>query len=135
MEESILKHTKKLANVPIDDPSFDQVLITHINSAFAHLHQMGLGPQAGFRITGEAEEWAAYFPSTMELSTQEEIKENITLQVRTIFDPPTTPHLLTSLEKVRERSDFRLTIWREENEWTDPDPGPMVIDGGDPSGE
>lgn len=126
MEESILKGTKKLVNVPMDDPSFDHDIITHINSAFAHLHQLGLGPEAGFRITGENENWDDFFPVDMELPVQEEIKENVALQVRTIFDPPTTPHLLTALEKVRDRSDFRLTVWREENDWVDPDPNPVT---------
>lgn len=135
MEQSILKSTKKLVNVPVDDPSFDQDLVTHINSAFAHLHQLGLGPESGFRITGETELWTDFYPETMEIPVQSEIQSNIGIQVRMIFDPSTTPHLLASLEKLRERSDFRLTVWREEHDWVDPSPNIMVIDGGDPLGE
>lgn len=135
MEESILKSTKKLVNVPADDPSFDQDLITHINSAFAHLHQLGLGPESGFRITGEEEKWSDFYPETMEIPVQSEVQANIGMQVRMIFDPPGSSHLLTALENLRTRSDFRLTVWREEHDWVDPSPNIMVIDGGDPLGE
>jgi hypothetical protein len=134
MEESILKSTKRLVNVAEDDPSFDAELIAHINSAFSHLHLLGIGPEAGFRITGDTEQWETFFADNMQTFFREEVKSNIGHQVKLAFDPSMTPHLLTALQGLRDRSDFALQIWREENEWFEPEPGPLVIDGGDPTG-
>ena len=43
--------------------SFDLDIISHINSEFSVLHDLGVGPQAGFVIEDEAVEWSAYLPS------------------------------------------------------------------------
>ena len=45
---SILDDTKKLLGIHADDPSFDIDVMIHLNSAFAILNQLGVGPDDGF---------------------------------------------------------------------------------------
>jgi hypothetical protein len=60
MEQSILKSTKKILNLSVDDTSFDLDILTHINSAFSHLHQLGIGPEAGFVVEDADKEWSDF---------------------------------------------------------------------------
>jgi hypothetical protein len=135
MEQSILKSTKKILNIGVDDTSFDQDILTHINSAFSHLHQLGIGPEVGFVVEDENAEWSAFLNEETPLYILSAVKTNVHLQVRQAFDPPQLPHVLTAMEKQLLESDTRLLIMRESTEWSNPDPGFAVIDGGDPTGE
>lgn len=135
LEESILKSTKKKLNVDPDDLSFDLDIIDHINTAFSHLQQLGLGPDAGFQIEDDTANWADLFTGEPKLPILNALKTNVYLRVRLIFDPPEMSHLLAALERQIQESDWRLNVMREETEWVDPDPPDLlIVDGGDPSG-
>ena len=54
MEDSILKSTKKILGISPDDDSFDLDVITHINSAFSVLTDLGIGPDTGFAIADDS---------------------------------------------------------------------------------
>ena len=126
MDESILNSTKKILNVGVDDTSFDLDIITHINAAFSHLQQLGIGPEAGFQIVGDEEEWANFFgeePPPVNIINA--VKTNIALRVRSWFDPPQLPHVLAAMERQLQESDWRLNTMREGTDWADPDP-PVV---------
>src|SRR4051794_36627300 len=99
MEESILKSTKKVLGIGDTDLSFDLDIITHINSAFSHLHQGGIGPTAGFQIEGDTALWADFLGKTITLPIANAVKTNVYLHVRYIFDPPQLQHLLGALER------------------------------------
>jgi hypothetical protein len=119
MEQSILKSTKKVLQIGLDDESFDLDILTHINSAFSTLHQVGIGPFAGFAVEDDESVWADFVdPGPM----QNLVKTCIYLRVRILFDPPTNPPLLTAMEKQIEEHIFRLSVMREETDWVDPDP-------------
>ena len=135
MEQSILKSTKKILNIGVDDASFDQDILTHINSAFSHLHQLGIGPEVGFVIEDDTPEWADFLNDETPLPIVSAVKTNVHLQVRAAFDPPQMPHVMTAMQSQLLESDTRLLMMREETEWADPDPGFSVVDGGDPTGE
>lgn len=129
MEQSILKSTKKILNVG-DDPSFDLDIITHINTAFSHLNQLGIGPDEGFAIEDESEEWVGFLDAPIAIVSA--VKTNVYLRVRGLFDPPELPHVLTAMQQQLQESDVRLSIMRENEEWFLPDPDlPDVISGGD----
>ena len=55
--ESILTSIKKLLGIDASYTHFDPDLVMHINSVFAVLTQMGVGPASGFAITDEDQEW------------------------------------------------------------------------------
>ena len=50
LEYSILSSTKKTLGISASYTVFDQDIIMHINSVFALLNQLGLGPDEGFFI-------------------------------------------------------------------------------------
>ncbi len=60
MEESILKSTKKILGLDDTYTAFDLDVITHINSAFSILDQLGVGPDGGFFIEDLRDEWSDY---------------------------------------------------------------------------
>jgi len=131
MEESILIGTKKILGVAQDDTSFDFDIITHINSAFGNLWDLGLVPPDGFIIEDDEAVWADLFiEDSWTLSL---IKTCVYLRVRMLFDPPTTSYLIGALEKQIDEHTFRLSVQRENKEWSLPVVAypPDVIDGGD----
>jgi hypothetical protein len=124
METSILISTKKILGVPQDYTVFDHDIITHINTAFSILTQLGVGPTAGFMIEDETTEWNDFIGSTdPQLNS---VKSYVYLRTRQLFDPPTTSYLITAMEKQILELEWRLNVHREETEWVDPDP-PEVI--------
>jgi hypothetical protein len=121
MEPSILKSTKKILGLADDYTVFDLDIITHINSAFSTLTQLGVGPAAGFAIEDETAEWAAFgdFVTDTQLNS---VKTYVYLKVREIFDPPQTSYLSAAMRKQIEELEYRLNVHREETQWVDPDP-------------
>lgn len=123
MEESILTSTKKLLNIGEDDTSFDLDIITHINSAFSHLQQLGIGPVTGYQIQNGSEEWADFFgedPPPVHVINA--VKTNVALRVRSMFDPAQLPHVHAAMERQLLESDWRLNVLREATDWADPLP-------------
>lgn len=140
LEQSILKSTKKVLGVGDDDDSFDLDIITHINTAFSVLTDLGVGPLSGFVIEGVDEEWGTYFPNEDDpekLKVQlSKIKTCVFLRTKLLFDPPTIAYLLDSTKEQLREVEWRLNVNREETEWVDPAPDTvLIVDGGDPSGE
>lgn len=130
MEQSILTSTKKVLQVGVDDSSFDLDIMTHINSAFSTLHDVGVGPSLGFIIESSDVEWADFLvEDPVKLS---KIKEFVWLHTKVRFDPPQTPFLLTASENQLQEALIRLSINRENEQWVNPFTGPVVVEGGVP---
>lgn len=129
MEQSILKSTKKLLNVSPDDDSFDLDIITHVNSEFSILTDLGVGPKGGFVIEDETAEWPTYFAeATADVDDPDhkimlsKVKTCVYLRVKLLFDPPASSYLLDTVTKQLQEHEWRLNVNREATEWTDPDP-------------
>ena len=90
MEESILKSVKKILGIYPDDDSFDLDVITHINSAFSVLHQLGVGPSDGFYIEDEEAVWDD-FGAELETPVIREVQTVVYLRVRLLLTRP-RPH-------------------------------------------
>ena len=105
MEESILKTIKQLIGCPDDFEQFDLDLIVHINSAFATLTQLGVGPKEGYRITGSDNEWSEFEDDAQKLSL---IKDYVYIKTRLLFDPPTSGSLMDSLKEQLKEMEWRL---------------------------
>jgi hypothetical protein len=121
METSILTSTKKILGIAADYTVFDLDIITHINTAFSTLTQLGVGPAEGFMIEDDTAEWDDYIVDDMQYNA---VKTYVYLRVRQLFDPPTTSYLIAAFQKQIEELEWRLNVHREETEWTDPDPDP-----------
>ena len=118
MEQSILISTKKVLGIDKDYDVFDLDIITHINSAFSTLAQLGVGPAAGFMIEDDSEVWTDFIEDDLQYNS---VKSYVFLKVRQLFDPPSTSYLISAVEKQIEELEWRLNVHREETEWVDPE--------------
>lgn len=120
MEQSILLSTKKILGLPADYTVFDHDVITHINTAFSILTQLGVGPINGYMIEGAEEMWDEFLPP---LDPQyNPVKTYVYLKVRQLFDPPQTSYLISAVDNQVRELEWRLNVHREETAWVDPDP-------------
>jgi hypothetical protein len=110
MEDSILISTKKILGVGPDYTAFDADIITHINSTFSIIHQMGVGPVDGFMIEDDSAVWADL---EMQQSQLNLLRTYVYLRVRMLFDPPTTSFLIEATNKQLQEYEYRLSYNRE----------------------
>lgn len=105
--ESILTSIKKLLGIEADYEHFDADLIMHINSVFMELNQLGIGPVKGFTIIDEDAEWSDFLPEGQQL---EAVKSYMFLQVKMLFDPPTSSAVLQAMERKASEWAWRLNV-------------------------
>lgn len=110
METSILKSTKKILGIAPTYTAFDLDIITHINSSFAMLNQLGVGPLDGFAIEDDQAVWEDVELSVNQLSM---VRTYIFLKTRMLFDPPTTSFLIEATEKQIQEHEWRISTNRE----------------------
>ena len=122
---SILTSTKKILGIAEDYTVFDEDIITHINTAFSTLTQLGVGPAAGFMIEDAVAEWDDFIVDDFQYNS---VRSYVFLKVKQLFDPPTTSYLIASTEKQIEELEWRLNVHREETGWVDPNPPPLYPD-------
>lgn len=106
VNDSILTSIKKLLNIAKEYEIFDTDIIIHINSAFARLNELGLGPEKGFRITGSTECWSDFMAGFENLDY---IKTFIYLKVKIIFDPPINSAILETYKQEINKYEWLLT--------------------------
>lgn len=111
MEPSILKSTKKILGVGDDDSAFDLDILTHINSSFAIVSQIGVGPTTGFFIEDDTAEWADIDLPADQLAL---LRSYMFLKVRMLFDPPPTSFHIKAMEDQIAEHYNRLSYMREE---------------------
>lgn len=104
--DSILESIKKLLGIPKEYTAFDVDVIMHINTAFAILNQLGLGPEGGYGIEGYDEVWDDYIVSY----NMSMIKTFIYLKVRLAFDPPSSTALIESMQRTLDELTWRLEL-------------------------
>lgn len=111
VNSSILLSVKKMLGPSADYDIFDPELIIYINSVFGTLHQLGVGPEEKFVITGDSELWSDF---TTEGEEIEEVKSYIYLRVRLLFDPPSSSFVLSSFKEQIKELEWRLQCKAEE---------------------
>lgn len=111
LEESILTSIKKLLGIASDNDAFDLDIIFHINTVFANLAQMGVGPKdesgenIGFKIISDEEVWGDFTEDNILI---ENVKTYVYIKVKLIFDPPQTGPLLNAYEAQAKELEWRL---------------------------
>ena len=111
VNSSILLSVKKMLGPSADYDVFDPELIIYINSVFGTLHQLGVGPEEKFVITGDSELWSDF---TTEGEEIEEVKSYMYLRVRLLFDPPSSSFVLSSFKEQMKELEWRLQCKAEE---------------------
>ena len=109
-DESILDTTKKNLGVADDVTVFDVDILTHINSVFFTLNQIGVGPSEGFMIQDKQAKWSDYIGGDLNLNV---VKTYIYARVRVLFDPPTTSFAIDALKKETEEFEWRLQAYMD----------------------
>lgn len=105
--ESILTSVKKLIGIEESYKHFDQDIIIYINSAFANLNQLGVGPTEGFNVESETETWSDFIGERKDL---ESIKSYVYLKVRLLFDPPQMGYLVDAIKDQIKEIEWRLNV-------------------------
>lgn len=124
MSSSILDDVKHMLGLLPSEHAFDSDVVIHINSVFGTLHQLGVGPNEGFMIMGDTEQWDDFFTD----SRLNPVKSYVFLRVKLLFDPPQTGFTVGSMDRQISELEWRLLVAAD---------GPFipdqtVIDGGGP---
>lgn len=113
MTDSILTSIKKLLGMTEEYTAFDTDITIHINTAFMTLHQLGIGPEEGFRIEDKYNTWDEYIDEEDNLDA---VKTYIYLKVKLVFDPPLNSSVMESLKQVINEYEWRLNVQSESKE-------------------
>lgn len=107
--ESILTSIKKMLGIENDYDHFDPELIVHINSVFATLCDLGVGPKEPYTIEDASNAWNEFATG----SHYQNIKSYIYLRVRLLFDPPSNSFLVNSIAEQIKELEWRLNVQAE----------------------
>ena len=119
--DSILDTIKKLLGIQPEYTSFDEDIIVGINSAFAALNQIGVGPTGGYMIEDNTQTWTDYITTT----NLNMVKSYVYMKTRLHFDPP-VGGVLDSMNRQIVELEWRLYVEG------DPDPVPEeTVNSGD----
>jgi hypothetical protein len=105
--ESILTSIKKLLGIAEEYTQFDADIIMHINSTFAILTQIGVGPSTGFMIDDEKSKWDDFLDDDPRV---EMVKSYMGMKVRLLFDPPTSSAVMEALNRSISEFEWRLSV-------------------------
>lgn len=115
VRDSILYSVKKQLGLEPDYKAFDNELILHINSVFAILHQMGVGPKKVFSISGSIEEWNDFSKDPR----LDMVRTYMFMKVRLLFDPPSGATMFQAMNDQVDEYEFRLYVLGDESEGGD----------------
>lgn len=107
METSILTSIKKMLGVAEDYTEFDEDIITHINSVFLNLTQLGVGPEEGFMIEDDTSVWEDFINDSIRLQA---VKTYMYLKVKLLFDPPLSSSVTESFTRMIAELEWRLNV-------------------------
>lgn len=108
--ESILTSTKKLLGLAEDYIEFDVDITMHINSTFATLNQLAVGPTNSLFIVDKVATWDDFLVGQLNINS---VKSYVYFKVRLAFDPPATSFAITSMENMAKELEFRLNVVME----------------------
>lgn len=111
---SILNDTKKLLAIPEESKEFDQDIIIFVNSALSRLGQLGVGPEGGYAIADDTDDWSEF----EDRHIFNDVKSYVYLYVRVLFDPPTVGTVMNAFKEQMERLEWLINVKREEETWT-----------------
>ena len=93
--------------------AFDLDIITHINSVFTILTQIGVGPTNGFMIEDKTAIWTDFIQDS---GIYQLVKSYVVLKVRLLFDPPISSAVLECYKTQANEYEWRLKTMAEIQE-------------------
>lgn len=127
-DSSILMSIKKLLNIEHDDMDFDTQIGMHINEEFMTLHQLGIGPDEGFRITDADTKWSDF---SEDKTLIDAVKMYIYYRARLVFDPPASSVVSDQINARINELQWRIVAqaernWKREDDSPQPDEDPWA---------
>lgn len=107
MDDSILNTVKKMLGIDSSYTHFDPDVICHINTALSQLNQLGVGPAAGYAITGSDETWANFMGTDPRLNM---VKSYVFMRVRYLFDPPVSSAAAEAIKQQLDEFGWRIQV-------------------------
>lgn len=126
MENSILKSTKKILGLADDYTPFDHDIITHINSVFMTLLDLGVGTSSGFMIEDDSAVWDDFVSGDTRINA---VRTYMFLKVRMYFDPPQNSFAVDAMERQIDELEWRINVRQEATDYVDPGTSQFKIDG------
>lgn len=121
--DSILESTKNMLGIEAEYDAFDTEIISHINSVFMTLNQLGVGPKDTYSIEGYTETWDLFIGDQPEVKA---VQSYIYAKVRMLFDPPTISAVMEALKMQIQEFEWRLIVQAETPPNAIPEPVPVV---------
>lgn len=103
---SILDSIKKMLSISPGDESFDVDIIIHINTVFATLHQLGVGPDDSFEIEDNSATWTDFLGDVKNINS---VKTYMYMKIKMIFDTPATSFAIDAFQKQIDEIEWRIT--------------------------
>ena len=122
LNDSILSSVKKLLNLPEEYTDFDEDIILHINSALDTIQQLGVGPLEHYEIEDKDNLWSEFIGDVKFINF---VKTAVWLDVRLVFDPPSTSFQIESFQKRLDQLHWRLRVQADK---TRPIPVLVIVD-------
>ena len=106
IKDSILYSVKNMLGILPGYTPFDDTIILHINSTFAVLHQLGVGPKESFSIADASAKWSDFIT---ELGT-EMVRSYMFLRVKLLFDALPNAAMATPIDNQLKEYEWRLRV-------------------------
>lgn len=114
--DSILSSVKQALGIMPEYDVFDSTLIMHINSVFMILQQMGIGPEEGYQIHNVNDTWTGFIQDDPRKAM---VKSYVSLQVRLMFDPPTSSVTSEAVKRYIDELEWRMKFNAEGDRLSD----------------
>lgn len=113
MTDSILNSVKKMLGITEEYTHFDADIITHINSTFSILAQLGVGPEAGFAIEDQFADWSDFIPEGTGSNLLSSVRTYVFMKVKMMFDPPLSSSVAEAYNRQISELEWRLNVAAE----------------------
>lgn len=107
---SILNTVKRALGIEPEYDTYDVEIITHINSVFSTLQQLGVGEDEGFEIENAQNTWDEFLEDDKRLNA---VRSYVFMRVRLIFDPPANSFAVDSFQRQVDQLEWRLNVYSE----------------------
>ncbi len=103
--ESILDSVKTGVGIVEKHNFYDSTLIPIINSSFAKLNDMGIGPEEVFHIDNAESKWSDFVSDE---KIQRFVREWVVITTRLTFDPPANGTIVEIMKETARELETRM---------------------------
>lgn len=99
-----------------EDSAYTNQIVTHINTVFMILNQLGVGPEDGFKIVDGTEKWSDFKSTGKKPNDFNGVEDYMNLKVKVLFDPQSfTPNAMEAANKLLAELEWRLNYRADAN--------------------